>query len=362
MADMADGLDFDGARALLRGKYQDDPVQLGASLDALDAQYTGAKVAAATRAILRQAALDAAIDGFGAALRKGIATPDDGEALVEQIGAPGFDSDPEARSDAYLALRNHVDALAAGAARGGLGAQFGSLLGATADGAAIAKAKQLKILAQGGLTPEGYGALSAIGADPAEARLLNAKVASARAQLSIGPGDAEGEAIFTDHFLPTFVTLYQMNRAQGKQALDLLDPESKDDIGGPLISIFGGMRERIAADSATNPQPPNVPLAGSTAALPALKLLHPDATYETDPRATKSLDYWQRQSTESIIESLRPQDQNPNSLKVKPDGTVIDGNTRLKVLQGRGVKIDGLPREPYPPVALGGGGTLFYDE
>ena len=46
-------------------------MQLGASLDALHSQYTGAKVAASTQKILQQSNLGAAIDGFSAALRRG---------------------------------------------------------------------------------------------------------------------------------------------------------------------------------------------------------------------------------------------------------------------------------------------------
>jgi hypothetical protein len=33
-------------------------------------------------------------------------------------------------------------------------------------------------------------------------------------------------------------------------------------------------------------------------------------------------------------------------LVVKPDGRVVQGNTRIKVLQERGFPVDDLPREP----------------
>ncbi len=46
-------------------------------------------------------------------------------------------------------------------------------------------------------------------------------------------------------------------------------------------------------------------------------------------------------SDSELIESLRP--GQPGSLKTRPDGTVIDGHHRVKVLKDRGV--DALPRE-----------------
>jgi RHS repeat-associated protein len=48
-------------------------------------------------------------------------------------------------------------------------------------------------------------------------------------------------------------------------------------------------------------------------------------------------------STQQIIDSLKPGQS--GSLKVKPDGTVMDGNTRLRVLEERGVDINNLPRD-----------------
>ena len=43
------------------------------------------------------------------------------------------------------------------------------------------------------------------------------------------------------------------------------------------------------------------------------------------------------------MESLKP--GQPNSLKTRPDGTVIEGHHRVKVLRDRGVDVDSLPRE-----------------
>ena len=53
-------------------------------------------------------------------------------------------------------------------------------------------------------------------------------------------------------------------------------------------------------------------------------------------------------STQDIIDSLRPGNGNEEALTVKPDGTITDGNTRVKVLRERGVDVDRLPREPHP--------------
>ena len=51
-------------------------------------------------------------------------------------------------------------------------------------------------------------------------------------------------------------------------------------------------------------------------------------------------------STQELIESLQP--GQPGALKVRRDGTVIDGHHRLKILYDRGIDIDALPREIIP--------------
>jgi hypothetical protein len=40
------------------------------------------------------------------------------------------------------------------------------------------------------------------------------------------------------------------------------------------------------------------------------------------------------------------------SLKARPDGTIVDGHHRIKVLRDRGVDVDALPREIIPKDAL----------
>jgi len=82
---------------------------------------------------------------------------------------------------------------------------------------------------------------------------------------------------------------------------------------------------------------------------PPLRRFHPDSTHESDRIAKNSLEYWRRQPTDKIVESLKQGADEP--LIVKPDGSVWQGNTRIKVLQERGYDVDSLPRVPYgdPP-------------
>ncbi|WP_254886268.1 RHS repeat-associated core domain-containing protein [Streptomyces sp. NA02950] len=77
--------------------------------------------------------------------------------------------------------------------------------------------------------------------------------------------------------------------------------------------------------------------------------LHPDSSLDRS-----SLDFWHKQDTEDIVFSLRPGAHEP--LIVKPDGTIMNGNTRIAVLRSRGYDVDSLPRESY------GGGRPMTDE
>ncbi|MGH9830555.1 MAG: hypothetical protein ACREDR_45695 [Blastocatellia bacterium] len=83
---------------------------------------------------------------------------------------------------------------------------------------------------------------------------------------------------------------------------------------------------------------------------PPIQRLHPDETYETDQKAKRSLEYWRQQPTEDIIQSLEPRPGNQEALTVKPDGTVVQGNTRIKVLQERGWDVNSLSRAPLDDV------------
>jgi hypothetical protein len=55
------------------------------------------------------------------------------------------------------------------------------------------------------------------------------------------------------------------------------------------------------------------------------------------------LKYWRRRKTQEIVESLRS--GTDESLKVKPDGRIINGNVRIKILEERGFDVNSLERE-----------------
>ncbi|MBI3247075.1 MAG: hypothetical protein HYZ50_11285 [Deltaproteobacteria bacterium] len=71
---------------------------------------------------------------------------------------------------------------------------------------------------------------------------------------------------------------------------------------------------------------------------PPLKPLHPASSF-----STAKLGQYDKLSTEELVHSLKP--GQPGSLKVRPDGTVLDGHHRLRILRARGVDVDSLPRE-----------------
>ena len=60
---------------------------------------------------------------------------------------------------------------------------------------------------------------------------------------------------------------------------------------------------------------------------------------------------YQRLTTAELIESLRP--GRDDSLKARPDGTMLDGHHRIRVLRGRGVDVDELPREVVEKDSIG---------
>ena len=73
-----------------------------------------------------------------------------------------------------------------------------------------------------------------------------------------------------------------------------------------------------------------------------LKRIHSDQHLENG-LSRFSLICWRKQETAKIIESLSP--DRIESLRVKPDGRIMNGNTRIKVLEERGVEFNNLPRE-----------------
>ena len=71
---------------------------------------------------------------------------------------------------------------------------------------------------------------------------------------------------------------------------------------------------------------------------PPLKALHSEALL-----SQVKLEMFRKLSTQELLDSLSP--GQPGSLKVRPDGTMIDGHHRIKILASREVEVDSLPRE-----------------
>ena len=69
-----------------------------------------------------------------------------------------------------------------------------------------------------------------------------------------------------------------------------------------------------------------------------LRPLHPD---ESLSRA--KLAKYDRLGTPDLIDSLQP--GGPEALRVRPDGTILNGHHRIRILQNRGVDVNRLPRE-----------------
>lgn len=72
--------------------------------------------------------------------------------------------------------------------------------------------------------------------------------------------------------------------------------------------------------------------------IPKLRFLHAPGTL-----SQVKMDVFRRRSTADLKSSLAP--GQPGSLKVRKDGTVLDGHHRLSVLEERGEPINWLPRE-----------------
>ncbi len=72
-----------------------------------------------------------------------------------------------------------------------------------------------------------------------------------------------------------------------------------------------------------------------------LKLLHKESAL-----SQTKIDRFSLFTDDELIASLEP--GQPGSLKTRPDGTVMDGHHRIKVLMDRGYEVDSLPREVIP--------------
>jgi len=73
-------------------------------------------------------------------------------------------------------------------------------------------------------------------------------------------------------------------------------------------------------------------------AYPPLKPLHPETSL-----IQSKLDYFGRLSTDDLTLSLQVGQK--DSLKARPDGTILDGHHRIAILRSRGIDVDVLPRE-----------------
>jgi hypothetical protein len=71
---------------------------------------------------------------------------------------------------------------------------------------------------------------------------------------------------------------------------------------------------------------------------PKLKPLHSEPSL-----INLKLQIFCKLATEVLIDSLKP--GQTGSLKARPDGTMVDGHHRIKVLRDRGIDVDSLPRE-----------------
>ena len=79
---------------------------------------------------------------------------------------------------------------------------------------------------------------------------------------------------------------------------------------------------------------------------PPLKPLHADHSLVPLKLAT-----YGKLSDKQLIDSLKPGQL--GSLKVRPDGTMVDGHHRIKILRDRGIDVDSLPRETVPKDPIG---------
>ena len=108
------------------------------------------------------------------------------------------------------------------------------------------------------------------------------------------------------------------------------------------MQLYGG-------DEAISSDPQDWGRAENGALVPLVRL-HSDSTIMEGNKT--SFDYWQTKSSEEIIQSLK-EGSKFGELTVSPSGTVMDGNTRIKILEERGINVNELPRtifESEPPL------------
>jgi hypothetical protein len=59
------------------------------------------------------------------------------------------------------------------------------------------------------------------------------------------------------------------------------------------------------------------------------------------------LELFRKVETQVLVDSLKP--GQAGSLKARPDGTLLDGHHRVRILSERGIDINALPREILLP-------------
>jgi hypothetical protein len=87
--------------------------------------------------------------------------------------------------------------------------------------------------------------------------------------------------------------------------------------------------------------------SSSSGSQPPLKPIHSDSSL-----IKSKLDKYGKLSDRELIDSLKPGQR--GSLKVRPDGTIVDGHHRIKILRDRGVDVGSLPREVIPQDSVPG--------
>jgi hypothetical protein len=71
---------------------------------------------------------------------------------------------------------------------------------------------------------------------------------------------------------------------------------------------------------------------------PPLRPLHRDESLNK-----VKLAQFERLNDEELLRSLEPGQS--NCLRVRPDGTILEGHHRVRVLRARGIDVDALPRQ-----------------
>ncbi|MBK9952785.1 MAG: hypothetical protein IPP10_15120 [Candidatus Competibacteraceae bacterium] len=122
----------------------------------------------------------------------------------------------------------------------------------------------------------------------------------------------------------------------------VMNAECGDNCKNGGLNSSGGNNAN-GPDFKGSPDDPNNPDPGNNTQ-PPLKRIHSDDT--TKSGNSSSYNYWSNKSTNEIVRSLRPGQEEP--LTVKPDGRVYQGNTRILILEERGFNINSLPREIIP--------------